>query len=414
MHRITGDGYLFDGGKNRYAAENLPTRNATLVTHQAMNAIQEEIAAVIEAEGLTLNSDSETYAQMSQLNAAIDNKIKAPRGYIDGFEMYSTGGTLLYMNRGVALDEAGLKWIRKTTDFNKMVDHGGSLDVWVAGAGNGCVKSGDDVWWNTVVGQWTAGTNAIGGIASTVGMRVGDLLYAAGHTTEFGHSWGRIIKVEPTSIEVDRVLPANGVSLTLTNIGRWFHVWAIGKSTDPTAFDVVLTTDIDALAGAGFGTFDIYRRIGSVWVKNVTGVPSIHEFNQYGDEFYWAADNPETSTQYPVGGMVAAGNKAIKACVPRQVNVRARMSIRFDLPTAAGKVLTVIPKDGGNYGNSTVRGSDYFYTDATYARSHVREWEFNTGLNSEPILYCDGGSSAIATAGIYAQTMSWIDLRGKR
>lgn len=75
MHRITGDGYIVDGGKNRFADEDLPSRSATQVTHQFMNATQEEIATVIEAQGGTLHADSETYAQMNQLNAAIDAKV---------------------------------------------------------------------------------------------------------------------------------------------------------------------------------------------------------------------------------------------------------------------------------------------------------------------------------------------------
>lgn len=415
MHRITGDGYDVQGGKNLYGAENLPTRNATQVTHMAMNAIQEEIAKVIEVEGGTLNAATEDpLTDMHQLSDAIDNKIKAPRGYIDGFEMYSNGGPTLYMNRGVALDEAGVKWIRKTTDFNKLVNNGGNLNVWVAGGGNGSVKSGEGTWWNTVVGQWTGGTNEITGITSTAGMLVGDLLYAAADVTKFGHSWGRITEVTPTAIKVDRTLPASGTSITLTNIGRWFHVWAIGKSSDPAAFDVVLTTDIDALAGAGFGAFDIYRRLGSVWVKNIAGNPAIHEFNQYGDEFYWAADNPETSTAYSVGGTVAAGDKTIKACVPRQVNVRARMAFEIRLLAQPGKYLTVVPKDGGNYGNSTVRGRVLLYPDAAYDQFPTMEMEFNTGLNSEIILNCDGGSSTKATASFWTRTMSWIDRRGKR
>lgn len=75
MHEIDGDGYLSSGGHRYFADEDLPTRKATQVTHQWANAVQEEIANVIRAEGITLNTSSESYAAMNQLNAAIDHKV---------------------------------------------------------------------------------------------------------------------------------------------------------------------------------------------------------------------------------------------------------------------------------------------------------------------------------------------------
>jgi hypothetical protein len=75
MHEINGDGYLSSGGHRYFADEDLPTRKATQVTHQWANAVQEEIANVVRAEGITLNSPTESYAQMNQLNTAIDAKV---------------------------------------------------------------------------------------------------------------------------------------------------------------------------------------------------------------------------------------------------------------------------------------------------------------------------------------------------
>ena len=80
MHRTIGDGYIVDGGKNVYADEDLGSgRDATQVRHQEMNAFQEEIANVIESEGASLNSPSESIASMTQLNGAINNKLKTDR-----------------------------------------------------------------------------------------------------------------------------------------------------------------------------------------------------------------------------------------------------------------------------------------------------------------------------------------------
>jgi len=78
MHRTLGDGYITDPvepAKTVFADEDPPTRDATQLRHQEVNAYQEEIANVIEAEGYSLNADSETIQQMDQLNTAIDKKV---------------------------------------------------------------------------------------------------------------------------------------------------------------------------------------------------------------------------------------------------------------------------------------------------------------------------------------------------
>lgn len=65
----------FDASVAVYRDENPPTYDATQGRHTEMNAIQEEIANVIRAEGIVLNTDTETVAQMTQLNAAINHKL---------------------------------------------------------------------------------------------------------------------------------------------------------------------------------------------------------------------------------------------------------------------------------------------------------------------------------------------------
>ena len=79
MHTIQGDGKLFDAGtgKDTFADENLPTRDATQMTHEFANALMFEIINVIESEGISLNAQSETFAQMNQLLEAIDKKVSA-------------------------------------------------------------------------------------------------------------------------------------------------------------------------------------------------------------------------------------------------------------------------------------------------------------------------------------------------
>lgn len=75
MHRTMGDGYIVESGKRIYADEAPPTRDATQLRHQEMNAIQEEICTVVESEGYSLNADTESLAQMNQMNTAINKKV---------------------------------------------------------------------------------------------------------------------------------------------------------------------------------------------------------------------------------------------------------------------------------------------------------------------------------------------------
>lgn len=80
MHRTYGDGHVEVSGKRLYADEDLGTgRDATQVRHEEMNALQEEICNVVEAEGLTLNAPSEAVSSMNQMNTAINNKLKSGR-----------------------------------------------------------------------------------------------------------------------------------------------------------------------------------------------------------------------------------------------------------------------------------------------------------------------------------------------
>lgn len=77
MHRTLGNGYIVVDGKRVYADEDPPTRDATQLRHQEMNAIQEEIANVIESTGATLNAGTEAISEMKQLNRAINFKVSS-------------------------------------------------------------------------------------------------------------------------------------------------------------------------------------------------------------------------------------------------------------------------------------------------------------------------------------------------
>lgn len=84
MHRTNGDSYgtapsYMGPSVHVYRDYSPGNYDSTQARHQEHNAFQEEICNVIEAEGYTLQTDSETVAQMFQLNTAINNKLKASR-----------------------------------------------------------------------------------------------------------------------------------------------------------------------------------------------------------------------------------------------------------------------------------------------------------------------------------------------
>lgn len=419
MHRITGDGFIIDGGKNRYAAEDLPGRDATMVTHQAMNAIQEEIAAVIEAEGLTLNSASETYGQMVQLNAAINNKIKAPRGYIDGFNLKCTDGGVLNIGAGAALNSANQKWLRKDTATTKAMVAGGALQTWVAGTGNGGVKSSDLAWWGTAVGTWDGvptPTDVITNIADTSNMRVGDHILADSNKDIFGYTWATIKTIlSGSSIQIDRTLATDGTAITLTHTGRWYHVFAIGQTANPAAFDLVLALDIAAFGGGIFGAWDILRRIGSVFVLNNVGTPLVMLFESFGDDFVFRNYlDRNTVSAWPVGGATTSDYRTLRTLSPRQINTLADTEAYYDMPSATGKRLQIVYRDGGGYGAAEARAIDMLYPDGTSARQFYRKQKSYTGIeNNIQISFSGGNPSVYATADLTLYTSGYRDPRGK-
>lgn len=79
MHRTDGDAYGLDGLKHIYQAEVAGVHDATQMTFNDGNAFQEEIANVIEAEGIGLNTSAEAIADMHQLNDAINAKLRTYR-----------------------------------------------------------------------------------------------------------------------------------------------------------------------------------------------------------------------------------------------------------------------------------------------------------------------------------------------
>lgn len=60
MHRTEGDGFVVEGGNNRFKDQALPTYPGTVDTAEYNNAVQEEICNLIELLGGTVEADAAT------------------------------------------------------------------------------------------------------------------------------------------------------------------------------------------------------------------------------------------------------------------------------------------------------------------------------------------------------------------
>lgn len=77
----------------------------------------------------------------------------------------------------------------------------------------------------------------------------------------------------------------------------WYNVHLLGKSTDTTSFDFGfdLSPDATSLLIDAAGSFDTYRRIGSVLYHS----SKVQNFKQQGDKFYWIAPTAEANITSP-------------------------------------------------------------------------------------------------------------------
>lgn len=386
MHRCTNadsPGSLTGGHGGSIAVyrDELPgSYNATQLRHLEMNAIQEEIAFVIEEEGLSLNSDSETPSSgMNQLNEAIELKLKASRvyndstsvnganvnnaldtlkaelfklshGMIDGFEMAvnATDGYDIDVQPGNAIDSANGFIIELSTGITKRID-----------------------------AAWAEGDNA-GGFPSS-----------------------------------------GGSGLTLTN-GTWYHVFVIAQSGG-TGVDVGFDTNLDASVllnadNAGGESYDKYRRIGSIFYQNTTD--KILQFYQSGDRF-----------EYLKGAISDVSGVALQNS-EQSHNVTVPSGIPV---TILGTYLSLVTNSGSN-GTFRVNIYSSLCTPGTVTYGQYRQYidkiledggtnYYGPDLSSQVELetetaqfksYGEAVSGTLSEVTLYFYTNGYIDRRGKQ
>jgi len=283
MHRTEGDGYVtgqpWSGPPTAkfYADENPPTRDATQLRHEEMNAIQEEIANVIIAEGYTLQADTETYAQMHQLNTAINWKLKTGR--------IENQSTVVGSYLTAALDAL------KTADTAEAVIRDANDK-----ADNGELSS---THLDTLINRlFATPTNLLTTMSKVIGARRtglrfsrlaspshGDVSIAPGIALAGSTDLIQLQTQFRKDIEASWSAGdyAGGRAGVLTD-ATWYHLFVIRKSSTG-AVDAGFSIDPYAADLLSASTYDEYVRIGSVYYIDSTD--KIKDFVNIGNTFRW-------------------------------------------------------------------------------------------------------------------------------
>jgi len=147
MHRTEGDGFVVEGGKNRFKDQALPTYKGTMDTAEYNNAVQEEICNLITMLGGTIEADAATDRANGwfQIYTLLLNSAKITNAAIADFDLAKGYGTI-----GTADGDYTLTATSKTVGVQKIAgaakvlattsaDQAGTPGHAVADTDSGCV-----------------------------------------------------------------------------------------------------------------------------------------------------------------------------------------------------------------------------------------------------------------------------------
>lgn len=289
MHRTIGDSFGTSGGKNIFRQEIPSVSDATQVTYDTMNALQEEIANVIEAEGLSLNSASETIASMTQLNSAINLKVAA--------EATARSAAIVVLNTyWQRQDQAYRHSISGLNMRNNTTDPTNDIDIQAGGANSTnpepllsvyrpliAFNPSGGVMTKRIDAVWAAGNNA-GGRASSVSLAAG---------------WYHVFLIARSGVPVPYILESSA------------HTIDVGFDSSLTAAN--LKTD------TGWGSEFFYRRIGSIYY---TG-SSIISFQQNDDDFFFTDSTERLANCFEFGSITGPATDVKTVNTPTGVKALA-------------------------------------------------------------------------------------------
>lgn len=318
MHRTIGDSYGIDGSKRVFRQGNPPAHQATQVTYDTMNALQEEVAVAIEGLGGTLNPPGETIAQMTQLRDRLIATFGAEAATRDANDR--TGNSELARTQ---LDTASSA-LSETTMLAALVQTGiGSLSGFLLARLSAVrLLIGPGVGVDTGKGDFIRIPS--GGIRKDI-----DTVWAQGDSV-------------------------GGRAGTLVN-GTWFHVFVI-KNTAGTITDAGFDTDINAANLLTASGFTKYRRVGSVYYVNAS--TGIRDFYHDLSNGFFMLKNP--ALPY-IGAVSIATSPAVTPLsianvVPPGLEISARLTLLGENGVSAyalqiwdGVLGAAIPGPGMNF-----------------------------------------------------------------
>lgn len=505
MHRCTnadskGTGVgAYDASIDIYRDELLGSYDATQLRHTEMNAIQEEICNVIRGEGIALNTDAESFASMTQLETAIDNKLEASRivndsgvpgaftddaldnldtkidnlgtddiandssvpgatltdlidnagsddfandstvsgstvtdaldqlksdvqtiqapGHLFDMRLFCFGGRGITVQSGQCMDSTGQYLIKATTSLRKYLLNAAQTDFETFSAGNngGGWAPGNKDFIYQFTGDTSVGSTEISSIplADDAKLQNGDIISGSGIPGAY------LVKIvdrgtgSDGSVYLSSKATGSGTGTTFTLEQRFFFVFAIGKSTDPAAFDVCFDSDQDC-ANIPSG-WDIYRRIGFICMRRDSG--STYEVFEciYDGAGRVTPVNPQIAY---IGDLQTTPNTDAKiypwapidweSTGPR-VNWKVQLSVSVSLDS------------GGSSATVFIGVTDSFYSSATGVQINVGTaagesersqivLEYTPGQSNQIFVWKDSGSDPVT---VQVDTIAVIDDRQK-
>lgn len=413
MHRTDGDSYGLNGSDHVYRQESVGSYEATQLTYDAMNAIQEEIANVIEAQGITLNSSSEAFGDMDQLNDAIDDKIlneAVTRAAADSslqsqitnnatdrnllwshIEKMQTDGLLTPTDRtdtgqtiralqNLLLPVAyidGFITQRATT-----VNAGDSLDVFP-----GTAKDRD----NTALIQYDG--------PGSIGRQVINDAQTDWKTWAAG-SGGMVAGADAIST------------------GKWIHLFILSTVAETPSLTICCDTSFAgtniagdaALIAAGYTK---YRRIGSMIIEGSSGSYAIRDYTQMGlnlDEFHFA----DNGTEDYEDTSLLTGNEDATLTVPPGILPIALIRAQMKYSASNGVASVLIHSKGTNDTAPDVDDAPLYTLKVDANENKLTDVAtLQVPTESTGKIRLNISTSAGASNELRIVTYGWIDPRGR-
>jgi hypothetical protein len=370
MHRTIGDSFTTVAGKNIFRQEDPGgAYQATQQTYDWANAIQEELANIIEGFGGTLNSPTEAISAMNQAYVRIKN-------YIDTED--AAGDTAFAAVDGV---QSRSNIVSVTTALLRAIGIGTGID------GLRLQKNG-------------AQTLQIGKGGTAI------FSAAAGQFFYFDHTAAVTARTFPELFTEAGISPA---------AGQWYHVFACMKSASP--INTAFLADSDPAGGgilAGATGYDLLRRIGSFRTYNNSGVVTITDFYHNTTDDAFVLTDTQLAAQVSVAsGLFTDSPIAVTIpAVPSGINCKPILDLNIRADTTDGSTRVVYYWDGVAGATRPINAGTII-VDGLWSGTFVRMVAHPSVIvdTSQQFYLSSSNMSSLTTKGYACYCRGWYDPR---